>query len=175
METRCPRCRATNPQATWCNQCGATFVPAAVGQPAQQQAAWGPPGSPIPSLPTPTAPSWGLLATRRWSPRTGLTLRSGLEPETRRVARRRPQRRATSVPFTEVLNGLQRTTTDNATARSTSAGPHPRRWQQRPNWLCKQVVSEDRLIPEPDSAQSVSRLLRVVCWQSAGNWALGGD
>ena len=41
--------------------------------------------------------------------------------------------RATSVPFIEVLNGPQRTTTDNAAARSTSAGPHPRRWQQRPN------------------------------------------
>jgi len=34
-------------------------VPAAVGQPAQHQAAWGPPGSQAPSLPPPTAPSWG--------------------------------------------------------------------------------------------------------------------
>ena len=60
MEMRCPRCQATNPpQATWCNQCGATFVPAAVGQPAQQQATWGPPGSQTPSLPPPPAPSWG--------------------------------------------------------------------------------------------------------------------
>jgi uncharacterized RDD family membrane protein YckC len=58
METRCPRCQAANPpQATWCNQCGATFVPAAVGQPAQQQAGWGPP--PAPSLPPSSAPSWG--------------------------------------------------------------------------------------------------------------------
>jgi hypothetical protein len=48
--------------------------------------------------------------------------------------------RATSVPLTTVLTGLQRTTTDNATARSTSAGRHPRRWQQRPNWLWEQGV-----------------------------------
>jgi len=48
--------------------------------------------------------------------------------------------RATSVPFTAVLNGPQQTTTDNPAACSTSAGPHPRRWQQRPNWLCKQGV-----------------------------------
>jgi uncharacterized RDD family membrane protein YckC len=58
METRCPRCQATNPpQATWCNQCGTTFVPAAVGQPAQHQASWGaPPRAPSPP---PPAPSWG--------------------------------------------------------------------------------------------------------------------
>jgi hypothetical protein len=151
METRCPRCRATNPQATWsnqswCNQCGATFVPAAVGQPAQQQAAWGPPGSPIPSLPTPTAPSWGLLATRRWSPRTGLTLRSGLEPETRRVARRRPQR-----PCHEraIHRSPERSPADNHGQRRGAldhAGPHPHRWQQRPNWLWEQGVGDPRSV-----------------------------
>jgi hypothetical protein len=54
--------------------------------------------------------------------------------------------RATSVPFTEVLNGPQRTTTDNAAARSTSAGPHPHRWQQRPNWLWEQGVGDPRSV-----------------------------
>jgi hypothetical protein len=44
------------------------------------------------------------------------------------------------VPFTAVLNGPQRTTTDNYEAPSTCAVPHPRRRQQRPIWLCKQVV-----------------------------------
>jgi uncharacterized RDD family membrane protein YckC len=59
MEVRCSGCQATNPpQAAWCNQCGMTFAPAAVGQPSRQQAAWSPPGGPGPSAPTPPA-SWG--------------------------------------------------------------------------------------------------------------------
>jgi hypothetical protein len=106
----------------------------------------GPPGSPVPSLPTPTAPSWGLLATRRWSPRTGLTLRSGLEPETRRVARRRPQR-----PCHEraIHRSPERSPADNHGQRRGAldhAGPHPHRWQQRPNWLWEQGVGDPRSV-----------------------------
>jgi hypothetical protein len=41
--------------------------------------------------------------------------------------RRRPRRPATSVPFTAVLNGPERTTTDNREAASTCVVPHPRR------------------------------------------------
>jgi hypothetical protein len=48
--------------------------------------------------------------------------------------------RATSVPFTAVLNGSQWTTTDNTSAASTCAVPHPRRSQQRPIWLWEQGV-----------------------------------
>jgi hypothetical protein len=48
--------------------------------------------------------------------------------------------RATSVPFTAVLNGPERTTTDNHEAASTCAVSHPRTWQQRPNWLWEQGV-----------------------------------
>jgi hypothetical protein len=52
-----------------------------------------------------------------------------------------PDARATSVPFTAVLNGPERTTTDNHEAASTCALPHPRRSQQRPNWLWEQGVA----------------------------------
>jgi len=43
--------------------------------------------------------------------------------------------RATSVPFTAVPTGPQRTTTDNAEAASTCAASHLRRQRSRPNWL----------------------------------------
>jgi hypothetical protein len=52
-----------------------------------------------------------------------------------------PTGRATTVPFTVVLTGPQRTTTDNARAGSTCTVLRLRRWRCRPNWLCKQVVS----------------------------------
>jgi hypothetical protein len=62
----------------------------------------------------------GLLPTRRWSPKTGLTVGSG---------RSKAQAdsgvilggRATGVPFTAVSTGPERTTTDNAEAASTCA------------------------------------------------------
>ena len=38
-----------------------------------------------------------------------------------------PSRRTTSVPFTRVTAGSQRTTTDNTEAASTCPAPHPRR------------------------------------------------
>jgi hypothetical protein len=77
--------------------------------------------------------------------------------------------RATSVPFTAVLAGRKRTTTDNTKAPSTCDVPCLRRWRSRPIWLCKQGVSENRLIPEPDSAQSAfaptAGGLLANCWQ----------
>jgi hypothetical protein len=48
--------------------------------------------------------------------------------------------RATGVPFTAVLAGLQRTTTDNSTAASICAGACLRRWRSCPNWLWEQGV-----------------------------------
>src|SRR4029450_2771444 len=48
--------------------------------------------------------------------------------------------RATSVPFTTVLTGSERTTTDNATAHSTSALPRLPRCPQRSNRLWEQGV-----------------------------------
>jgi hypothetical protein len=48
---------------------------------------------------------------------------------------------ATNVPFTAVLNGLRRTTTDNHEAASTCAIPDPRRPPQRPNWLWEHGVA----------------------------------
>jgi hypothetical protein len=62
------------------------------------------------------------------------------EPTALRCARVILTGRATSVPFTAVLNGPERTTTDNHEAASTCAVPDPRRRQQRPIWLCKQGV-----------------------------------
>jgi hypothetical protein len=49
-------------------------------------------------------------------------------------------RRATTVPFTAVPAGPQRTATDNATAASTCAILYRRRWKSCPIWLCKQGV-----------------------------------
>jgi hypothetical protein len=52
---------------------------------------------------------------------------------------------ATSVPFTAVLTGPQRTPTDNTPASSTCAVPSLRRWRTPPIWLCKQEVASSRL------------------------------
>jgi hypothetical protein len=82
----------------------------------------------------------GLLPTRQWSPRTTLTLRSGWSQRCDRVLGVILDSRVTSVPFTAILNGPEQTTTDNHEAASTCADPHPRRWQQRPDRLCKQGV-----------------------------------
>jgi hypothetical protein len=48
--------------------------------------------------------------------------------------------RATTVPFTAVLTGPERTITGNATAASTCAILCRRRWRSGPIWLCKQGV-----------------------------------
>jgi hypothetical protein len=66
----------------------------------------------------------GLLPTRRWSPRTGLTLMLTVEPTAQQDTGVILDGRATSVPFTAVLNGPERTTTDNAEAASTCAVRH---------------------------------------------------
>ena len=55
--------------------------------------------------------------------------------------------RATSVPFTAVLNGPERTTTDNHEAASTCTVPRPRRSQQRLNWLWEQGVAAVQKTP----------------------------
>src|SRR4029453_10253092 len=70
----------------------------------------------------------------------GLTLRSAWEPTAPRRARVILAGCATSVPFTTVLTGSERTTTDNATAHSTSALPRLRRRQSWPIWLWEQGV-----------------------------------
>jgi hypothetical protein len=66
-------------------------------------------------------PSIGL-PTKQWLPRMGLTQRSRWEP-TAPPGAGRLNSRATSVPVTAVLNGPQRTATDNSTAASTWAVP----------------------------------------------------
>jgi hypothetical protein len=53
--------------------------------------------------------------------------------------------RATTVPFTAVLTGPERTITGNATAASTCAVPCRRRWRSGPIWLCKQEVTGSNL------------------------------
>jgi hypothetical protein len=59
--------------------------------------------------------------------------------------RRAPPGRATIVPFTAVLTGPQRTTTDIATGTSTCGAPYLRRSGPRPIWLWEQVVGWSRL------------------------------
>jgi len=62
------------------------------------------------------------LATNGWSLGTGLTLLLKLEPNGTMVCpRSSPTGRATSVPFTVVQRGPERTTTDNAKAPLTCA------------------------------------------------------
>jgi hypothetical protein len=61
------------------------------------------------------------LPTMRWLLRTGLTLQSRCKLEAPLCARIILVGRATSVPFTAVLAGPERTTTDNAKAASTCA------------------------------------------------------
>jgi hypothetical protein len=63
--------------------------------------------------------------------------------------------RATSVPFTAVPTGIQRTITDNTMARSTSAAPYLRRWSYRPIWLWEQGVNV------PDVAIELSQAAQV--------------
>jgi hypothetical protein len=53
--------------------------------------------------------------------------------------------RATTVPFTAVLAGLQRTITETATASSTCDGRERRRWRTCPIWLWEQGVASSRL------------------------------
>ena len=67
------------------------------------------------------------LPTTQWSARTDLSLRSGWEPTAPPGTDVILAGRATSVPFTAVLNGPQRTTTDNATAAATCAARLVRR------------------------------------------------
>jgi hypothetical protein len=62
------------------------------------------------------------------------------EPTAPRCARGILTGHVTSVPFTAVLNGPERTITDNHEAASTCAIPRPRRSQQRPNWLWEEEV-----------------------------------
>jgi hypothetical protein len=68
-----------------------------------------------------------LLPTRRLSPRTCLTLRSEWSHKRDRAPDVILAGRATSVPFTTVLNGPEWTTTDNDQVASTCAVPHSRR------------------------------------------------
>ena len=58
--------------------------------------------------------------------------------------------RAPRVPFTAVMIGRERTTTDNTTAAVTCAVSHLRRWRPRPIWLCKQGVNAPRGHVDPD-------------------------
>ena len=64
---------------------------------------------------------------RWWSARTGLTLQSRSSPTAPRCPRVVLTGRVTSVPFIAVLNGPDRTSTDNHEAASTCAVPDPRK------------------------------------------------
>jgi hypothetical protein len=88
-------------------------------------------------LPQPCGPCQG----GRCSPWAGLTLRSGLEAAAPSCANVVLGGRATSVPFTAVLNGPERTTTDNHEAASTCAVPILAGAQQRPIWFWEQEVT----------------------------------
>ena len=59
--------------------------------------------------------------------------------------------RATTVPFTAVLAGPQRTTTDNTTAAVICADHRSPRWRPRPIWLCKQGVTKQPSASQPCS------------------------
>jgi hypothetical protein len=63
------------------------------------------------------------------------------EPTASRYAKVILAGRATSVPSTAVLNGPERTTTDNHEAASTCAVPILAGAQQRPIWLWEQEVT----------------------------------
>jgi hypothetical protein len=63
------------------------------------------------------------------------------EPTAPRCARVILAVRATSVPFTAVLTGPQRTTTDNNEPALTCTVPRPRRSWHRPIWLWEQGVN----------------------------------
>jgi hypothetical protein len=96
----------------------------------------GPGSSPHPAAASPP----GSLPTRRWSPRTGLTLRAGWSHGATgyRVIL---GGRATSVPFTPVTTGPLRTTTDNTTTLQPASLPRLRRWRSWPIWLWEQGVA----------------------------------
>jgi hypothetical protein len=87
----------------------------------------------------------------------GLALGSRLEQ------RRYPARvvltgRATSVPFTAVLTGLQRTIMDNTTGASTCTGPRLSKGRSCPNWLWDQGVADPRSITEGLRPTKINRL-----------------
>jgi hypothetical protein len=81
-------------------------------------------------------------------PHPTLKVEPTTQPDTRAIL----AGRATSVPFTAVMTGPPRTTTDNHEAASTSAVPRPRRSQQRPNWLWEQGVADVASPVNPASA-----------------------
>jgi hypothetical protein len=85
------------------------------------------------------------LPTRGGHPRNEPRLIVTVEPTARPGVGIILDGRATSVPFTAVLNGPERTTTDNTNAASTCAVPHPHKSQQRPIWLWEQGVARSDL------------------------------
>jgi hypothetical protein len=88
------------------------------------------------------------------------------EPTAPRRARVILAGRATSVPFTAVLNSPERTTTDNHEAASTCTIPCPRRSQQRPNWLWEQGVAGGFAV----DARTLGWNLLVVPVRDASAW-----
>jgi hypothetical protein len=97
------------------------------------------------------------LATRQALPGSSLTLRPSWCLQCQAPTNFVLAGRATSLPFTTVLTGPQRTTTDNAMLVLTCSGSERRRWQDRPIWLCKQEVrSICRRRPEPPMVRAGS-------------------
>jgi hypothetical protein len=81
---------------------------------------------------------------------------------------------ATSVPFTGVLSGPERTATDNAEVAPTWAIRSLCSSRSCSIWLCKQGGQRGLSRPSNRAALGAfSRLLKVVCWQSAGKWSFG--
>jgi hypothetical protein len=97
----------------------------------------------------------GLLPTTRWVSEDGPHRLGEPEAVTARCEHVALGGRATNVPFTAVLTGPERTTTDNAKAAWTCTAHLLRRSCSRPNWLCKQgVVGSSPIISTPpDSRQ----------------------
>jgi hypothetical protein len=83
----------------------------------------------------------GLASTTRWVTEDGPHCLGEPEAVAARCEHVALGGRATSVPFTAVLTGPERTTTDNAKAVWTCTAHRLRRSCSRPNWLWEQGVA----------------------------------
>jgi hypothetical protein len=115
--------------------------PQPTGKPRQQRAAVVTEREPDPQLPTRLPRALRALAHKAVATEDEPHRRVRVEPTAQPNTGLILGGRATSVPFTAVLAGPERTTTDNHKASSTCAISHPRRWQQRPIWLWEQGVA----------------------------------
>jgi hypothetical protein len=120
------------------------------------------------SNPTSSAAGQRPLPTRRAQPGSCLTRgRAGTYTAGPHECRPRPP-----CHYRAIHSGLDRSPADNHGQRHSDLDLRrspPSQVTDRPDLACKQGVSEDRLIPEPDSAQSVfaptAGGLLAICWQ----------